>query len=157
VKVKTHRGEPINEATDFRAEKDRLRRPRTGKKTTHLGKCGPYSNARSRSKKRIWKRGQHEYHQMEEKEPPESQAPFEIGIKSLHGDTWKNKKQWLEYILQKFHDTHTLPTQEYTHTDPVTSTKTTDFLIREPSFRQVITKYLWSSNTKPEDNDTSSK
>ena len=43
------------------------------------------------------------------------------------------------------------PTEDYTHTDPDTSTKTTDFLIREPSCRTSISKYLKSSNIRTED------
>ena len=45
----------------------------------------------------------------------------------------------------------TPPTEEYTHTDLATSTRTTDFLIREPSCRTTISKYLKSSNVRTED------
>ncbi len=77
--------------------------------------------------------------------------PTTEGLRTLQDHTWKDKKRWLEYILKKHQDTHPPPTESYAPIVPTTSTKTTDFFIREPSCRQAISKYLKSDTAKTED------
>jgi hypothetical protein len=66
---------------------------------------------------------------------PKGMPPTSEGLRTFKDHTWKDKKRWLEYILKNHQDTHLLPTESYTPFVPVTSTKTTDFFIREPSCR----------------------
>jgi hypothetical protein len=84
---------------------------------------------------------------------PKGKPPTKEGLKAFQDHTWKNKTRWLEYILKNNQDTHPLPTESYTRgpITPATSTKTTDFFIREPSCRQDISKYLKSSSIRTED------
>ncbi len=82
---------------------------------------------------------------------PKGKPPTTEGLKSFQDHVWKNKTRWLEYILKNHQDTHPLPTESYTPITPATSTKTTDFFIREPSCRQTISKYLKSSSIRTED------
>jgi hypothetical protein len=64
---------------------------------------------------------------------PKGEPPTSEGLRDFQDHTWKDKKRWLEYILKNHKDTHPLPTTWYTPIVPATSTKTTDFFIREPS------------------------
>jgi hypothetical protein len=82
---------------------------------------------------------------------PKAKPPTSEGLRVFQDHTWKDKKRWLEYILKNHQDTHPLPTESYTPLVPATSTKTTDFFIREPSYRQAISKYLKSSSERTED------
>jgi hypothetical protein len=81
---------------------------------------------------------------------PKDEPPTSEGLRTFQDHTRKDKKRWLEYILKNHQDTHPLPTTSYTPIVPATSTKTTDFFIREPSCRQA-SKYLKSSNERTED------
>jgi hypothetical protein len=82
---------------------------------------------------------------------PKAKPPTSEGLRAFQDHTWKDKKRWLEYILKNHQDTHPLPTTSYSPFIPATSTKTTDFFIREPSCRQAISKYLKSSSERTED------
>jgi ribonuclease HI len=185
IKIKAHRGEPLNEAADSRAEQGRTAHtaedtneytPKilwdhpSGKtifswqkdtssiddqdperKTRTWGNAARAAMRAAGAKKELEKATNTSTTRWLKTNFPKGEPPTSEGLRAFQDHTWKDKKRWLEYILKNHQDTHPLPTTSYSPFIPATSTKTTDFFMREPSCRQAISKYLKSSSERTED------
>jgi ribonuclease HI len=185
IKIKAHRGEPLNEAADSRAEQGRTAHNAEDtneytpqllwdhpsgktifswkknknstddqdpeKKTRTWGNAARTEMRAAGARKEMEKAIDTSTTRWKKINFPKGMPPTSEGLRAFQDHTWKDKKRWLEYILKKHQDTHPLPTESYTPIVPATSTKTTDFFIREPSCRQAISKYLKSASARTED------